>query len=111
MEALPDNVISELQRIQRELDKAPEALYRAEIKLAELEAECDRIEALAFLDGEGTGQDRSARARLAVSPVRLQRDIAKAELNRVRTKIKVLESAAVSTSVIGKQVELMWKHG
>jgi hypothetical protein len=110
MELVPDNVISELRRIQGELDKAPDALYRAEIKLAELEAECDQIEAIAFLDGEGTGQDRSARAKLAVSPIRLQRDIAKAELNRVRTKMRVLESAAVSTSVIGKQIEMMWKH-
>ncbi len=110
MEPTPDNVISELHRIQMELEKAPTALFNAEVKLAELEAEVDRIEAIAFLDGEGTGQDRAAKAKLAVSPVKLQRDIAKAELNRVRTKIKVLESAAVSTSVIGKQVELMWKN-
>lgn len=110
MDATPDNVINELHRIQRELDRAPEALYTAEVKLAELESEVDRVESMTFLDGEGTGQDRAARAKLAVAPIKLQRDLARAELNRVKTKIKVLESAAVSTSVIGKQVELLWKN-
>ena len=41
--------------------------------------------------------------------VKLQ--IAKAELNRVKAKLRTIEGAQVATSVIAKQVELMWRHG
>jgi hypothetical protein len=110
METTPTNVITELTRIQAELDKAPEALYQAETKLAEAESEYDKIEAHALLNAEGgTVVERQAIARLMSADAKLSRDIARAELNRVKSKIRVLESASVATSVIGKQVELMWK--
>ena len=112
MEPTPDNVITELQRIQRDLDKAPEALSNAEVKLAEAEAHLDKTEALAMLRSEaGTIAEKQAIARLEAADARLSRDLARAELNRVKTKIKTLESASVATAVIAKQVELMWRNG
>jgi hypothetical protein len=112
MELTPDNVISELQRIQKELNKAPNALYEAELALAEAEHEYDKVVSLALLNAESkTVGEREAIAAIEAGQAKLARDLAKAAVNRVRTKIKVLESAAVATSVIGKQVELMWKVG
>jgi hypothetical protein len=110
MDTTPETVITELRRIQTELSKGADAIYRAEIELADAEAEYDRIESLAFIEASGTISDRQAEARLRSSEAKLRRDIAKAAVNRVRTKIRSLESASVATSVIAKQVELMWKH-
>jgi hypothetical protein len=110
MESTPDNVILELKRIQADLEKAPDALFTAETKLAELEAELDKAESLAMLRAEGsTVADRQSIAKIEVSSIRLARDIARAELNRVKMKIKVLESASMATAVIGRQVEIMYK--
>jgi len=111
MEATPVNVISEIQRIQAELEKAPEALYQAEVKLAELENAYDKAESLAMLNAEaGTVADRQAIAKIEAGRAKLERDLARAEVSRVKTKIKVLESASMATAVIAKQVELAWRN-
>ena len=110
MEPIPSNVISELQRIQSELERAPEALFLAETKLANAENELDKVESLAMLRSEaGTIAEKQMVAKLESAEARLDRDLARAEVNRVKTKLKVLESAAVATAVIARQVELMWK--
>jgi hypothetical protein len=110
MEPIPQNVITELQRIQADLEKAPEALYQAEVKLAEAENAYDTAEAKALLNAEaGTVTDRQAIAKLESAKAKLDRDLARAEVNRVKTKIRTLESASMATAVIAKQVELMWK--
>lgn len=110
MEPIPSNVISELQRIQSELERAPEALFLAETKLAEAENQLDKVESLAMLRCEaGTIAEKQAVAKLESSDARLERDLARAEVNRVKTKLKILESASMATAVIARQVELMWK--
>jgi hypothetical protein len=107
----PETVIAELHRIQAELDKAPQALFDAETKLAGLEADLDKTESLAMLKADATTvADRQAIARMEAAEVRMARDIAKAEVNRVKMKIKVLESASMATAVIAKQIELVYKH-
>jgi hypothetical protein len=110
MEPTPANIIPEIQRIQIELEKAPEALYLAEIKLAEAENALDKQESLSILNAEaGTVVEKQAIAKIESAALRLDRDLARAEVNRVKTKIRTLESAAVATAVIAKQIELVWK--
>lgn len=110
MDPTPDNVIKELRDILRELNKAPQALFEAEARCAEAENLYDKTYSLAVLNAEGnTVSEREAKAAIESGQAKLDRDIARAAVNRVKTKIKVLESAAVATSVIGKQVELMWR--
>lgn len=106
MENTPQNVISELFRIQQESGKGVEALYQAELKLAEAENHLDKVENLAFINAEGTVADRTALAKLESSDARLARDIARASVNRIRTKMKVLESASMSTATIGKLLDV-----
>jgi len=72
--------------------------------LAEAEHELDTIEQKAFLRAQGTVADRTALARLEASDARLQRDLRKAELNRIRQKIKSIETAMMA---IGTQAKLM----
>ena len=72
--------------------------------MAEAEHELDTIEQKAFLRAQGTVADRTALARLEASDARLQRDLRKAELNRIRQKIKSIETAMMA---IGTQAKLM----
>jgi Tfp pilus assembly protein PilX len=78
------------------------ALYDAEIKLAEAEHELDTTEARTFIASEGTVADRQALARLESADARLRRDIAKAEVNRIRVKLKGLESAMMANATMAK---------
>jgi hypothetical protein len=61
-------------------------------ELARLEHELDTIEQKAFLDASGTVADRQAIARLAASQARFERDIAKAKLERIKLKVRVLDT-------------------
>ena len=106
----PEDVIAELKRIQEELGKGSDALYAAEVKLAEAEDRLDRAEAEAFLSATGTAGERTAESRLVSADYRFARDLARAEVNRVKTKIRNLESASVAVSVMAKQIELTWRH-
>jgi hypothetical protein len=102
----PDQVIRELQRIQAESSKAPQAIFDAELKLAEAERNAEVTLQKAFIAAQGTIADRTAVSRLQASDARFEADVAKAELNRVKAKAKQLADAGVLVSVMGRQVEL-----
>jgi ABC-type Fe2+-enterobactin transport system substrate-binding protein len=101
---LPSELITQLAELTQENRKGAEALYAAEIKLAEAEHELDTVEQRAFISAIGTVADRTALARLESADVRLQRDLRKAEANRVRMKIKGLESALMAVATQAKLV-------
>jgi ABC-type Fe2+-enterobactin transport system substrate-binding protein len=101
---LPSELITQLAELTQENRKGAEALYAAEVKLAEAEHELDTVEQRAFISAIGTVADRTALARLESADVRLQRDLRKAEANRVRMKIKGLESALMAVATQAKLV-------
>lgn len=107
----PDMVIQELQRLMAEAAKAPQAIFDAEKKLAEAEFAAERGFNLAFMNADGTIADRTAIAKLENGQLRLDADIARAELNRVKTKAKHLSDAGVLNATIGRQIELIFKNG
>ena len=106
----PDAVIRELNRLMAESQNGIRALYDAEIKVAHLDADYDRAVSLAQLEATGTALDRTASAKLACVDMKLALDIAKAELNRIKQKLRAMDSAQVAVSVIAKQVELTIRH-
>lgn len=99
----------EIQKLLAELTaentKGGQALYEAEVKLAEAEHELDMVEAKAFIKHSGTVADRQAHARIEAGEVRLQRDLRKAEANRIRVKIKALESAIMAAQTQAKLIQ------
>lgn len=105
METTPTQIIAELYRIQAEAAKGVMALYDAECKLADCENDYERTLQLAFLDSQGTVADRTAISRLKASEARLAADLARAEFNRVKLKLKQLELAQMSTQTIARQLE------
>jgi Tfp pilus assembly protein PilX len=101
---LPSELIQQLSELTQENRKGAEALYAAEVALAEAEHELDTVEQKAFIKHTGTIADRTALARLEASQARLQRDLRKAEANRIRMKIKGLESALMAVATQAKLV-------
>jgi Tfp pilus assembly protein PilX len=99
---LPSEILKELQTLTAMTRAGVAALYDAEIKLAEAEHELDTTEARTFIASEGTVADRQALARLESADARLRRDIAKAEVNRIRVKLKGLESAMMANATMAK---------
>jgi hypothetical protein len=101
-------VIFEIQKQLAELiqenQRGSTALFEAEKELAEAEYDLDLAEQKAYLNANGTVRDREAIARLESADLRLARDLRRAELNRIRQKIKAIETASM---VLATQAKLM----
>ena len=95
----------QLAALTQENDKGADALYEAEVKLAEAEHELDLVEQKAFIKAQGTVADRTALAKLESADARLQRDLRKAEANRIRMKIKSLETNIMAVATQAKLIQ------
>jgi hypothetical protein len=102
---LISDVIIELNRLTKDLSNGYTALYDAECKLAEAELDLDTVEQKAFLNAQGTVADRQSLARLESAQNRFQRDLRRAEVNRIKTKIKSLESALTASQTMARLLE------
>lgn len=98
-------IAQQIAELTRENSKGSDALYDAEIELANAEHKLDTIEAKAFIRNQGSVADRQALARLEASEARLERDVAKAKVNRIRTKIKAIESALMASATQAKLIQ------
>ena len=106
----PGQIVEELQRISKEMERGANALYDAEVKLADAEATYDKSVSLSFLNSQGTVADRQAVAKLQAIDEKLKADLAKAEYNRVKTKLKTLSDQATMMAVISKNVEIQYRN-
>lgn len=103
MTRTPDEVLTEIRGVRIELSKAPNALYEAELKAERAEDAAQLTLDKALLLAEGSVPEKQAHARIASSDDRDTAFIARAELNRVKTKTRGLESSLMSL-----QSELKW---
>jgi len=101
----PIGIIQELHRIRAEVQKGIGVLYDTECKLADAENAYERELQLAFINAQGTVADRTAISRLQASEKRLQADLAKAEHNRVKAKLKALETAQMGIQTSARLME------
>lgn len=101
---LPSEIQKQLAELTQENSKGADALYAAEVKLAEAEHELDLVEQRAFIKAQGTVADRQSLAKLESADARLQRDLRRAEANRIKMKIKGLEVAIMAA---GTQAKLL----
>lgn len=106
---MPSNIISELQELIQINRKGVDALFEAEQELAEKENALDKVESQAFLDAQGTVADRQALARLEAADARFARDLSKAKVNRIRTKLRVIESAIMANATMSKIMQAEMK--
>ncbi len=96
------SIVMDLQALIEQIRKGSDALYNAELELAQRELDLDKAESLAFINAEGSVADRQTRAKLEVADLRFERDVARAGVNRIRTKIKGLESELMAQATISK---------
>lgn len=82
--------------------KGVEALYEAEVNLARLESDLDQAEAGAFISGSGSVAERQAQAKLACSERRFERDVARAQVNRIKVKLRTIESEIMAQATMSK---------
>lgn len=101
----PLQIAQQLAELTQENNRGADALYAAEVELAEAENRLDLIEQRAFIKAQGTIADRTALARLEAADARLERDLAKAKANRVRVKIKALETSIMATATQAKLIQ------
>ena len=101
----PNQVIQELRRIQAEASKGAQALYDAEVALAHADSEADLAYQKSFIRAEGSVELRKAIASVESAEGRLQVDLRRAEVARIKTKLKQLELAQMSTQTIARQLE------
>lgn len=105
----PDSIIQDLKQIRNESAKGVEALFVAEEELAKCELAFDRAYSEAIMANQGTALDRQALAVLASSEAKFRRDIARAKVARVKTKLKLLSEHQMSVQTQARMVELTWR--
>jgi hypothetical protein len=105
----PDNIIENLVDIRNQAEAGIRAQYEAEVKVANLELEADRIEAQALIEAQGSVAHKEAIAKIKSADARLEADIARAEYNRIKLKLRHLELAQSSLQTQAKMVELTWR--
>ena len=98
-------IVQELRLTAAEVQRGISVLYDCEVKLADAENAYDRELQLAFMNAQGTVADRQAVSRLQASDKRLAADLAKAEYNRVKAKLKALEMAQMSIQTQARLLE------
>jgi hypothetical protein len=98
-------IIQELSLIRHEVQKGISVLYDSECKVADAENAYERELQLSFINAQGTVADRTAISRLQASEKRLAADLAKAEWNRVKAKLKALETAQMGIQTSARLME------
>tara|TARA_R110000796_G_scaffold99645_1_gene207984 strand:+ start:520 stop:855 length:336 start_codon:yes stop_codon:yes gene_type:complete len=104
----PGQIIKELETIRNQGEKGIELLAQAERKYLELASTADKIEATELLKAQGTVVDRQAIAKLKSLDARFEADLAKVELNRIKSKIKHLSESMMAVMAAGKLVQIDW---
>jgi hypothetical protein len=106
---IPSQIAKDLVELTQTNRKGVEALYEAETELAEAESALDRCEAQQFLDATGSVAERQARAKLECADIRFDRDLAKARVNRIRTKMRSIESELMALATAAKILQAEMK--
>lgn len=107
--ATPDSILGELEAVRADASKGVSVLANAEIKLAEATLAFDNAYSKALLAATGSVAERQAHATLETSDLKFAESIAKAEVNRVKVRLRLLEQAQTNIQTQARMVELMWK--
>jgi|TARA_R110000868_G_scaffold308820_1_gene570265 hypothetical protein len=106
---IPSDIARELLELTQTNKKGVDALFDAETNLAEREKDLDKAEASAFLGATGAVAERQAITKLECADIRFARDIAKAQVNRVRTKMRTIESQLMAQATVAKIMQAEMK--
>jgi hypothetical protein len=100
----PDEIRTTILGFTREQAKGPDAHYEAELAAERAEDEYDSKYDRAFLDAGGNIEERKAQARLVTRQDRENAYIARAAHNRVKLKMRQLDSSVMAHMAVLKSV-------
>jgi hypothetical protein len=100
----PDEIRLTILGFNRQQAKGPDAHYEAELAAERAEDEYDSKYDRAFLDADGNIEERKAQARLVTREAREAAFVARAAHNRVKLKIKQLDSSVMAHMAVLKSV-------
>jgi len=106
---IPSQIAKDLLELSQTNRKGVEALYEAETDLARAESDLDKAEASAFIQASGSVAERQAIAKLESSELRFERDLAKAKVNRIRVKLRSIESELMALATASKILQAEMK--
>jgi hypothetical protein len=106
---IPSQIAKDLLELTQTNRKGVEALYEAEVDLARAESDLDKAEAGTFVQAAGSVAERQAVAKLESSELRFERDLAKAKVNRIRMKIRSIESELMALATASKILQAEMK--
>jgi rRNA-processing protein FCF1 len=106
---IASQIVQELYELTQENRKGIEFYAEAMDRLARAENNLDQVEAHALISAEGPVIERQAKAKLASSEARLERDLAKAQVERVRAKLRMIESALMAQATAAKLLQAEMK--
>ena len=106
---IASEIVKELYELTQENRKGIEFYAEAMDTLARCENQLDKIEANALINAEGPVIERQAKAKLASAEARLERDLAKAQVERVRAKLRMIDSSIMAQATAAKMVQAEMK--
>jgi hypothetical protein len=106
---IASEIVKELYELTQENRKGIEFYAEAMDTLARCENQLDKVEAYALINAEGPVIERQAKAKLASAEARLERDLAKAQVERVRAKLRMIESALMAQATSAKLLQAEMK--
>ena len=105
----PDDIIRELRAINEQAGKGISLLAEAEKNAIQLDLLADTTEARALLDSSGNIPERQAISKVASEDERLAAELAKAEVSRIKTKLRHLQDQQSNLQTQARMVELTWR--
>jgi exonuclease VII small subunit len=106
---IASEIVKELYELTQENRKGIEFYAEAMDTLARCENQLDKVEAYALINAEGPVIERQAKAKLASAEARLERDLAKAQVERVRAKLRMIDSSIMAQATAAKMVQAEMK--
>ena len=106
---IASQIVQELAELTAENRKGIEVYAQVMEDLAHCENTLDKVEAHAFLKADGSVAERQAHAKLESAEARLARDLAKAQVDRVRAKLRASESTIMAQATSAKMVQAEMK--
>ena len=106
---IASQIVQELAELTAENRRGIEVYAEVMEHLARCENTLDTVEARAFLSTTGSVAERQAHAKLESADARLERDLAKAQVDRVRAKLRAIESAIMSQATAAKVMQAEMK--
>ena len=106
---IASQIVQELAELTAENRKGIEVYAEVMEHLARCENTLDTVEAKAFLSATGSVAERQAHAKLEAAEARLERDWANAQVDRVRAKLRAIESAIMSQATAAKVMQAEMK--